>query len=279
MALPHGKSSIYTEQLADFKGIIIDLGADHRLEEENDWNKFYSDAGKYHGKWTYGLPELFIKSQNQFQKEVIQKANRVAVAGCNVTAVTLALQPLLNRNCINTNDIVITLANGYSGAGKSLKSNLLAINAIDNVQAYSIAGTHRHIPEIIQNFALTSNISKSDLKPSIIPLLVPINRGIFATISCSLNDSNYNIDSSDIRNIYHDFYSNESLVNILPANIMPEINQIIGKKYANINFKIDKISNRILILCAIDNLLRGTASMAIDCMNLMLKSTVRLNIK
>ena len=155
LALPHGASGALASQL-DPNAVVVDLGADHRLEEKTAWDEFY--GGDFYEHWTYGMPELItgISEDGSYrrQREVIPGTTRIAGPGCNVTATTLALQPGIAQGLVEPTDIVADLVVGYSGAGKNLKRvNLLAAEAFGSALPYSVGGTHRHIPEILQNFA------------------------------------------------------------------------------------------------------------------------------
>src|SRR5699024_5864648 len=128
--------------------LVLDCGADHRLEDAGAWEAFYGSA--HAGTWPYGLPELILDGAAR-QRERLAGAKRVAVPGCNVTAVTLGLQPGVAAGVVDPTDVVAVLANGYSGAGKSLKPHLLASEGLGSAAPYAVGGTHRHIPEIEQN--------------------------------------------------------------------------------------------------------------------------------
>ncbi|MGO1336427.1 MAG: N-acetyl-gamma-glutamyl-phosphate reductase, partial [Cellulosimicrobium funkei] len=154
LALPHGASGEIAAQLPD-DVLVLDLGADHRLESAADWSAFY--GSEHAGTWPYGLPELLLThaagaaATETRQRERLAGARRVAVPGCNVTAVTLGIQPGVADGLVEGTDLVAVLANGYSGAGKSLKPHLLASEALGSAQPYAVGGSHRHIPEIAQN--------------------------------------------------------------------------------------------------------------------------------
>lgn len=155
LALPHGASGALAAQLDD-DAVIVDLGADHRLEQQQAWDDYY--GGAFYEHWVYGMPELILgKDANgayRRQRERLLGAKRIAGPGCNVTAVTLAMQPGIANNLVVPHTIVADLAVGYSGAGKNLKrTNLLASEALNSAVPYAVGGTHRHIPEILQNFA------------------------------------------------------------------------------------------------------------------------------
>jgi N-acetyl-gamma-glutamyl-phosphate reductase len=261
MALPHGKSGEIANQLEGFDGIIIDIAADHRLKREADWTKYY--MSEYQGCWTYGFPEL-----GTAQREIINNSTKIAIPGCNVTAVTLAYLPLVKNNLISLNNLTAVLANGYSGAGKTLKQDLLAAEGINTAKPYAVGGIHRHIPEIRQNLAQASKVKVSsfdDIKISFTPTLVPMVSGILATCI-----SNPIAEIPDLQKLYEEFYSSEQFVNVLPEGINATTAAVAGTNYANIQVAYDETSETITTIVAIDNLVRGTAGTAIQCMNLAL---------
>ena len=147
LALPHGASGAIAAELEALGdgAVVVDLGADHRLVDAADWEAFYGSA--HAGTWPYGLPELLHPGERtaQGQRAVLAGARRIAVPGCNVTAVSLGLQPGVAAGLIEPTDLVAVLANGYSGAGKSLKTHLLASEALGSAQPYAVGGTHRHV--------------------------------------------------------------------------------------------------------------------------------------
>ncbi|MDR0951107.1 MAG: N-acetyl-gamma-glutamyl-phosphate reductase, partial [Candidatus Ancillula sp.] len=254
-ALPHGKSGEFANSLIDKYGedtpLLLDLGADFRLKSEEDWAEYY--GSEYAGCWDYGLPELDrIGGIN-----ALRKSKKIAVPGCNVTAVTLALLPAVKFGLINLDDITATLAVGYSGAGKSLKPHLIASEAINCSKPYAIGGTHRHIPEIIQNIKIINPESdKQDINLTFTPVLVPMTRGILATVSARLNSESKNISTSEILKIYQNVYKNEKFIDICFDDEMPSTASILGSNFAKIKPVVDKKSGRLIMFSAIDNLVR-----------------------
>ncbi|WP_122820001.1 N-acetyl-gamma-glutamyl-phosphate reductase [Varibaculum vaginae] len=265
LALPHGQSGKIAKQLREsgVESLLVDCGADHRLTSQADWDRYY--GGEYHQAWTYGMPELRVGGVSQ--REQLKKTKQIAVPGCNVTAVTLAFQPLLASELIDPEDIVATLAVGYSGAGKSLKPHLLATSALGNAQPYAVGGTHRHIPEIAQNFAVGSGKNASDYKVTLTPVLVPISRGILATVTAEAAK----ITSTDqLHALYQDFYQEESLIQVLDAGIWPQTQAVTGSANVQVQVVLDQSSDKIIALSALDNLGKGTAQAAVQSANLAL---------
>ncbi|MDR2565375.1 MAG: N-acetyl-gamma-glutamyl-phosphate reductase, partial [Bifidobacteriaceae bacterium] len=188
LALPHGKSGELAAALeqASPDSILVDLGADHRLEDPQDWADYY--GGEHPGTWTYGMPELLVGwraggTGAPKQRDRLRGAERIAVPGCNVTAVTLALAPGITSGLLSPSDLTAVLANGVSGAGKSLKPHLLASEILGAASPYAVGGGHRHIPEIIQNLAKAGAPGGPKPTISFTPTLVPMSRGILATVT------------------------------------------------------------------------------------------------
>lgn len=266
LALPHGQSGKIAGQLREdgVESLLVDCGADHRLTSKAAWDHYY--GGEYHQAWTYGMPELSCAS-GKSQREQLKTTKQIAVPGCNVTAVTLAFQPLVASGLIDPEDIVATLAVGYSGAGKSLKPHLLATSALGNAQPYAVGGTHRHIPEIAQNFAVSSGKSADDYKITLTPVLVPMSRGILATVTAGATKKT---STKQLHALYQDFYQEESLIQVLDAGIWPQTQAVTGSANLQVQVALDQRSGKIIALNALDNLGKGTAQAAMQSANLAL---------
>src|SRR6476661_8534440 len=176
LALPHGASGEIAAQLGN-DTVVIDCGADFRLEDPEAWEKFYGSP--HAGSWPYGLPEL------PGQRARLEGAKRIAVPGCYPTVTTLTLAPALASGLVEPADLVVVAASGTSGAGKSLKPNLLGSEVMGTMSAYGVGGVHRHTPEIVQNL---SGLTDATVRVSFTPVLVPMPRGILATASASIQD-------------------------------------------------------------------------------------------
>lgn len=266
LALPHGQSGKIAGQLraTGVESLLVDCGADHRLTSKAAWDHYY--GGEYHQVWTYGMPELSCAS-GKSQREQLKTTKQIAVPGCNVTAVTLAFQPLVAAGLIDPGDIVATLAVGYSGAGKSLKPHLLATSALGNAQPYAVGGTHRHIPEIAQNFAVSSKNNAEDFKITLTPVLVPMSRGILATVTAGATEKT---STEQLHALYQDFYQEESLIQVLDAGIWPQTQAVTGSANLQVQVALDQRSGKIIALSALDNLGKGTAQAAVQSANLAL---------
>lgn len=276
LALPHGASGALASQL-DPNAVVVDLGADHRLEEKSAWDAFY--GGDFYQHWTYGMPELItgVAADGSYsrQREALPGTKRIAGPGCNVTATTLALQPGITQGLVESKDIVADLVVGYSGAGKNLKrrTNLLAAEAFGSALPYSVGGTHRHIPEILQNFAHAAGKSAAeadDYTLAFTPILAPMARGILATVSAKLTDKALGMTDAEIRQVWLDAYEGQDFMVVLPEGVMPATANIIGSNAAHIQVVVDHHAGRLLAFAAIDNLNRGTAGQAVQSLNVAL---------
>lgn len=259
LALPHGASGEIAAQLPP-ETLVIDCGADHRLASAEAWGEYY--GGAHAGTWPYGMPELITPSGHQ--RDVLPGTRRIAVPGCNVTAVTLALQPGVAAGVVDPTDIVAVLANGYSGAGKKLAPHLLASEALGNAQPYAVGGSHRHIPEIIQNL---ESAGAADVRLSFTPTLVPMARGILATVTAPLA-AGVNVEA--VRHAWTAAYADEPFVHVLPEGQWPSTAATLGANTALMQVAVDGKAGRVVVVCAIDNLVKGTAGAALQSMNVAL---------
>jgi N-acetyl-gamma-glutamyl-phosphate reductase len=260
LALPHGKSGELTASLPE-NTLVIDCGADHRLENPDDWDAFY--GGDYHGAWTYGMPELLLTNGSR-QRDRLAGTRRIAVPGCNVTAITLGLAPGIQAGVIEADDLVAVLAVGTSGAGRSLKTELLASEIAGSASAYAVGGVHRHVPEIRQNLVAAG---ASELRISFTPVLVPMSRGILATSTARLAPG---ATAAQVRDAWELAYADEPFVHLLPAGQFPKSGDVTGANTALIGLAIDEAARRVVTVTAIDNLVKGTAGAAIQSANLAL---------
>lgn len=259
LAMPHSKSAEVASWLGDTK-LILDCGADFRLENATDWEKFYGT--KHAGTWSYGLPELTLADGGK-QRGRLKNVNRVAVPGCNVTAITLALAPALTAGLIEPADIVSILSVGTSGAGRS-PAPLAVTGGEGSSYAYGVGGVHRHTPEIEQNLA---NASGQKVSVSFTPVLVPMFRGILAVNTAKAKPGT---TLSSLRQVYLDTYGDEKFIQVLPEGEFPNTGDLAGSNNAAIGISLDEHSGRVVIVCAIDNLVKGTAGAAIQSLNLAL---------
>lgn len=269
LALPHGQSGQYTDALGDTP-LVIDAGADHRLESVADWDAFY--GGDFHEPWVYGVPELPVAGAKQ--RERLVGASRIAAPGCNASTVSLSLAPGVAAGVIDPSDIVTVLAVGPSGAGKSLKPNLLASEILGTANPYAVGGTHRHIPEIRQALAAAraggaaspaEGAPDEGIRISFTPVLVPMARGILATSTAPIVAG---VSDAEIRAAWETAYGDETFVQLLPAGDFPRTADVLGANTALIGLAIDRAANRVVVVTAVDNLVKGTAGAAVQSMNI-----------
>ncbi len=254
LALPHGHSAALAAELPE-DTVVIDCGADHRLADPVAWQRWY--GGDHPGTWPYGLPEL------PGAREKLRGARRVAVPGCYPTVVSLALAPALGAGLV-VPDVVVTAVSGTSGAGRSLKPHLLASEVMGSASVYGMAGAHRHTPEIIQNLA---GVADQAVAVSFTPVLAPMPRGILATCTAVLRPG---IDDETVRNTYQTAYSAEPFVHLLPAGHWPATGAVHGSNSVQLQVAVDVNAGRLVVVGAVDNLTKGTAGAAVQCLNLAL---------
>lgn len=252
LALPHGHSAALAEQLGP-KTVIIDCGADFRLTDAQAWTRFY--GSEHAGSWPYGLPEL------PGHRDALRGATRIAVPGCYPTAALLALLPAVAAGLIEP-AVTVVAVSGTSGAGRAAKVDLLASEVIGSARAYNIGGVHRHTPEIAQGL---SDAAGRDVSVSFTPVLIPTARGILATCTAKTSAS-----LSQIRDAYEKAYTDEPFVHLLPEGRLPTTGSVIGSNAAQIAVALDADAGVLVALCAIDNLVKGTAGAAVQSMNLAL---------
>ncbi|GAA3206850.1 N-acetyl-gamma-glutamyl-phosphate reductase [Microbacterium terregens] len=275
LALPHGESGRFTDALSDTP-LVIDAGADHRLVARSDWDQFY--GGDFHEPWEYGVPELLVSGAKQ--RERLVGARRIAAPGCNASTVSLSLAPGVAAGVIDTSDIVTVLAVGPSGAGKSLKTDLLASEILGSANPYAVGGAHRHIPEIRQALAGAragdparaaesgaAQTADAGIRISFTPIIVPMARGILATSTAPISRG---ATDADIRDAWEAAYGDETFVQLLPPGRFPRTADVLGANTALLGLAIDRDANRVVVVAAVDNLVKGTAGAAIQSMNLAL---------
>lgn len=257
LAIPHGAAMEMGATLAE-KGIkVVDLSADFRIKEKDiyeAWYKVKHTRPEWLGKAVYGLPEL--------NAEAVKKATLVANPGCYPTASILGLAPALQNGLIEEESIIIDAKSGTSGAGRGAKIGSLFCEIYDSFKAYGIA-THRHTPEIEQELHA---LAGKQFTISFTPHLLPINRGILATIYGKLRKD---LSLEDIRNAYESAYKDFPFVRVLPQGCQPELRNVRGTMYCDISFVYDTRTGRLIITSAIDNLCRGASGQAVANANLM----------
>ncbi|WP_405521928.1 N-acetyl-gamma-glutamyl-phosphate reductase [Streptomyces canus] len=254
LALPHGQSAAVAEQLGP-DVLVVDMGADFRLEDAADWEKFYGSA--HAGTWPYGLPEL------PGARARLTGTRRIAVPGCYPTAVTLALFPAYVAG-IAEDEAVIVAASGTSGAGKAPKPNLLGSEVMGSMSPYGVGGGHRHTPEIVQNLSAAAG---SRVSVSFTPTLAPMPRGILATCSAKAKPG---VTAESVRAAYEKAFADEPFVHLLPEGQWPATASVYGSNGVQVQVVLDESVGRIIAISAIDNLAKGTAGGAVQSMNIAL---------
>ena len=223
------------------------------------------------------MPELLHAGETcaRAQRTELAATSRIAVPGCNVTAVTLALQPGIAAGLIAASRLTAVLAVGYSGAGKALKPHLTAAEALGSAQPYAVGGTHRHIPEIIQNLEM-AGADAGATHLSFTPVLVPMSRGILATVTAPLSPTLRELadPQAALRKAWESAYGavgrGEPLIHLLPEGAWPTTGAVLGTGTATVQVAVDRSADAVVAMCAIDNLGKGTASAALQSLNLAL---------
>ncbi|EFU2060641.1 N-acetyl-gamma-glutamyl-phosphate reductase [Campylobacter upsaliensis] len=257
MATPHEFSASFINDALLKRMKIIDLSADFRLKNLRNYELYYHFSHpneKLVKEAVYGLSELYC--------EEIKKARLVANAGCYTTCSILSLYPVVKEKVIDLSSIIIDAKSGVSGAGRGAKIENLFCEVNENFKAYAIA-SHRHTPEIEEQLSLAAN---EELKIQFTPHLVPMQRGILASIYANLA---YDLDEVELRKIYEKYYKDKLFIRLLPEKTYPQTHFVSHSNFMDINFCIDKRTKRLIIIGALDNLVKGAAGQAVQNMNLM----------
>lgn len=253
-ALPHKTSQDVIKALPkDLK--IVDLSADFRLRDPAEYEKWYGNphaALEQQEEAVYGLTE--------FYREEIKSARLVAGTGCNAATGQFALRPLIEAGVIDLDEIILDLKCAVSGAGRSLKENLLHAELSEGYNAYAIGGTHRHLGEFDQEF---SKIAGRPVKVQFTPHLLPVNRGILATVYVKG-------DAKAIHETFAKAYADEPFIELLPFGEAPSTHHVRGSNFCHIGVAQDRIEGRAIVIAALDNLTKGSSGQALQNANLML---------
>lgn len=257
LALPHTVAMDYVPRLLSMGKKIIDLSSDYRLKDarvyEKSYNKKHKDASGLK-EAVYGLPE--------FYRGDIKKAKLIANPGCYPTAALLSLIPLLALDLIEPDSIIIDAKSGISGAGKKVSRELLFIEVNEDFHAYKV-NEHQHMPEINQ---IISKVAGKKLQVTFVPHLLPINRGILETIYVK-KSKDLKVKKQNLIELYKRFYKNEPFVRIKKEGEFPRLKDVVGTNFCDIGLKEDTES--IIVISAIDNLLKGASGQAVQNMNIM----------
>lgn len=256
-ATPQGLcASLVNEEVLN-KVKIIDLSADFRIKDVNTYEKWYGIEHKspqFIDEAVYGLCEI--------NRERIKGARLIANPGCYPTCSILSIYPMAKEGIIDTDTIIIDAKSGTSGAGRGAKVNNLYCEVNENIKAYGVT-THRHTPEIEEQLSYASG---RKVTLNFTPHLVPMNRGILVTAYASLKKS---VSYEEIKSVYDKYYKEEKFVRVLDKGVYPETRWVEGSNYVDVNFQIDERTNRIIMMGAMDNLVKGAAGQAVQNMNLI----------
>lgn len=261
LALPHGASAAIAAQLPP-ETVVIDAGADHRLDSAEEWDQFYGSA--HAGTWPYGLPELIVDTEGGRQREQLRGATRIAVPGCYPTSVLLALGPGFAAGLLEPEDVVVVAASGTSGAGRAVKPHLLGAEVMGSMSPYGVGGAHRHTPEIEQGL---SRAAGERVGISFTPTLAPMPRGILTTATARVAEG---VSAAELREAWESAYATEQFVTVLPEGQWPATKSVAGSNHAQLQLALDRRAGRVVVTCVIDNLVKGTAGGAVQSMNLAL---------
>ena len=256
-ATPQGLcASLVNEDILN-KVKIVDLSADFRIKDVSTYEKWYGIEHKspqFIEEAVYGLCEI--------NREDIKSARLIANPGCYPTCSTLSIYPLAKEGLIDMNTVIIDAKSGTSGAGRGAKMDNLYCEVNENIKAYGVA-VHRHTPEIEEQLSYASG---EEVFLNFTPHLVPMNRGILITAYATLKKD---VTYEEVKAVYDKYYADEKFVRVLEKDVCPQTKWVEGSNYVDVNFKIDPRTNRIIMMGAMDNLVKGAAGQAVQNMNLM----------
>jgi N-acetyl-gamma-glutamyl-phosphate reductase len=255
LALPHGLAAEFAKPLLKAGARVVDLSADFRVHDANVYKEFYRNdhpAPDLLGQSVYGLPEIYSES--------IRSAKLVACPGCYPTSILLPLLPLVREKIVDLSRILVTSLSGVSGAGRKVEADYLFAECNESVRPYGVP-KHRHLSEIEQEL---SAAAKQKVTIQFTPHLIPVNRGIISTIYLDLNDK-----KADIAAIYQRAYGSEPFVRLLDETRLPDTKNVVGTNFIDIGWKIDNRTSRLVLMSAIDNIVKGASGQAVQCLNLM----------
>ena len=255
LALPHGVSAEVAKPLVDLGSHVIDLSADFRIKVAAVYKEFY---GKDHSApellktAVYGLPEIY--------REKIKDAQLVACPGCYPTSILIPLLPLVRAKIVDLTRVMVTSLSGVTGAGRKVEPDYLFAECNESIRPYGVP-KHRHLSEIEQELSL---LAGEKVTVQFTPHLVPVNRGIVTTIYVDLRER-----GADVRHLYEKAYRDEPFVRLLHDDRLPDTKNVNGTNFIDIAWRIDDRTGRLIVMSAIDNLIKGTSGQAVQCFNLM----------
>jgi len=255
-AVPHKTAMDIVPELLKRGVRVIDLSADFRLQDVDVYQQWYQahSCPELIQDAVYGLPELY--------REQIRGANLVANPGCYPTSIAVALAPLLRRNLVVADTLILDSKSGATGAGRSAKTASLFCEVNEGFKAYAVA-SHRHTPEIEQ---VLSEVGQKEIKVNFTPHLLPLNRGILSTCYATIAEG---VTSSQIAQAFQDSYANEPFIRLCPEGQLPNTAYIQGSNFVDLGWVVDTRTGRVIVVSAIDNLVKGAAGQAIQNMNIM----------
>ena len=236
---------------------IIDLSADFRIKNVDvyeSWYKIKHASPQFIPEAVYGLPEI--------NREAVKRARLIANPGCYPTCSFLSIYPMVKEGLIDLSTIIIDAKSGTSGAGRGAKVDNLFCEVNENMKAYGVA-SHRHTPEIEEQLSYAAG---SPVTISFTPHLVPMNRGILVTAYASLTE---NVSDDEVRAVYEKYYRDEYFVRVLNENMVPQTRFVEGSNFVDVNVKVDPRTRRVIMMGAMDNLVKGAVGQAVQNMNLM----------
>lgn len=256
-AVPHKTAMNVVPKLLSEGKKIVDLSADFRIQDVATYEQWYQPhtSPELIEKAVYGLPEI--------HRESIAESDLVANPGCYPTSIILGLAPLLKAGAIDLRTIIADSKSGTSGAGRAANVGTLFCEVHDGFKPYKVGRSHRHTPEIEQEL---SALAGKEMMISFTPHLLPVSRGILSTIYATLNPG---FSQSAIDELYQQMYSAEPFVRLLEEDVFPATQYVRGSNFCDISFKIDAVTGRIIVMTAIDNVVKGAAGQAVQNMNLM----------
>ena len=258
LALPHGLASAKVTEEILKKCKIIDLGADFRLKDPAVYEQWYKT--EHHGKEL--LAQEAVYGLCEWNREQIRDTRLLANPGCYTTCSILSLSPLVAEGMIQNDSIIIDAKSGVSGAGRGTKLENLYAEVNESIKAYGV-GTHRHTPEIEEQLSYAAN---RPVRLNFTPHLVPMNRGILVTAYASLKKD---VSYEEVKAVYDRYYEKERFVRVLPKDVCPQTKWVEGSNYVDVGFKLDPRTHRIIMMGAMDNLVKGAAGQAVQNMNLL----------
>ncbi|MEP7016253.1 MAG: N-acetyl-gamma-glutamyl-phosphate reductase [Verrucomicrobiota bacterium] len=257
LALPHGLAAEFAKPLLKAGARVVDLSADFRVKDAAVYKEFYGEAHPAPdllGQSVYGLPEIY--------RDQIRDAKLVACPGCYPTSILIPLRPLIRRKAVDRKRILVTSLSGVTGAGRKVEADYLFAECNESMRPYGVP-KHRHLSEIEQELSI---LADEEIVIQFTPHLVPVNRGIVTTIYAELGAGVVEVDPAVL---FSGAYGEEPFVRLLGDGRLPDTKNVVGTNFIDIAWKIDTRTNRIIVMSAIDNIVKGASGQAVQCLNLM----------